>query len=88
MVGITWESEDNFGESVPAFYQVVLGDQTQVINPSSKHLYLLSHLVTPDIYYKHQNFFKINKNNRENIYSVLLILFLKMFYNHSNHITA
>jgi amino acid permease len=38
------ETENNFQESVPSFYHIGFGDQTQVMRPVSKFHSLLSHL--------------------------------------------
>lgn len=42
-----WRLENIFWESGFSFHYVGLGDQTQVLNLGSKHLYLLSHLTRP-----------------------------------------
>lgn len=42
-----WRSKDNFEESVPFFYCVVSGDQTQTIKLKGKCLYPLSYLTGP-----------------------------------------
>lgn len=45
--GACIEVREHFQESILSFHHVSDGDRTQVINLSSKHLYLLSHLACP-----------------------------------------
>ena len=47
----TWGSEDNLQESILSFHFVVSGTRTQIIRFGSKHLYALSHLTSPGLFF-------------------------------------
>lgn len=60
-------SEGNFWESVFSLHRLGPGNQTQVIRPGDKHLYLLRHLAGP-----------LNKHNYKNMLPYLYKIILEI----------